>query len=184
MHLRLYNEQTDFVHIGKWIYDERTHALWCANQLPYPLSKDELHSYLVEQNLKFSSRIQSETPGNKNEFDGAYVYADEDNQPIGFLIYTVNAQDKSGFLRFIIVDNTLRGKGYGTEMLREFQRFAYNNTGVSSIRLIVFDANIVAHKCYEKAEFTTIENTQDAFSYRDEMWGRCLMEHKMDEEKN
>lgn len=178
MHLRVYNEETDFTYIAKWIRDERTHALWCANLLSYPLSMDGLHNYLVGQNLKFSSRIQSETPSSKNEFDGAYVYADEENHPVGFFIYTVNAQDKSGFLRFIIVDNTLRGKGYGTEMLRELQRFAYNNTGVSSVRLIVFDVNTAACKCYEKAGFTTMENTPDAFSYRNEIWGRRMMGHK------
>ena len=117
MHLRFYNEQTDFTYIAKWIQDERAHALWCGNLLSYPLSEDELHNYLIAQNLKFSSRIQCETPQNGNEYDGAYVYVDEEDHPVGFFIYTVNEQNQSGFLRFIVVDSTLRGKGYGTEML-------------------------------------------------------------------
>ena len=177
MRLRLYNEQTDFTHIAKWIRNERVHALWCANFLSYPLSVDGLHNYLVEQNLKFSSRDQGETPHNKNEYDGAYVYADEEERPVGFFIYTVNAQDKSGFLRFIVIDSTLRGKGYGIEMLRGIQQFAYDNTGVSSIRLIVFEVNTAARRCYEKAGFTAMENALDAFSYQNETWGRYMMEH-------
>lgn len=177
MHLRSYNEQTDFIHITKWIQDERTHALWCANLLSYPLSEEELHNYLIEHNLKFCSQSQCDTIRNEKEYDGAYVYADENEQPVGFFVYTVNEEDKSGFLRFIMVDNSLRGKGYGTGMLRELQRFAYEKTGVNSIRLIVFDVNIAARTCYEKAGFTAMESALDAFSYQDEMWGRCMMEH-------
>ena len=177
MHLRSYNEQTDFIHITKWIQDERTHALWCANLLSYPLSEEELHNYLIEHNLKFCSQSQCDTIRNEKEYDGAYVYADENEQPVGFFVYTVNEEDKSGFLRFIMVDNSLRGKGYGSGMLRELQRFAYEKTGVNSIRLIVFDVNIAARTCYEKAGFTAMESAPDAFSYQDEMWGRCMMEH-------
>lgn len=193
MHLRLYNEQTDFTYMAKWIRNEREHALWCANLLPYPLSMDGLRNYFNKYNLKFIPRFADKTvqkkvngndlpcsgiSGSKNEFDTAYVYADAEDHPIGFLIYTVNEQDRSGFLRFIMVDSTLRGKGYGAEMLRELQRFAQHNTGVSSVRLIVFDVNTAARKCYERAGFTAVENTPDAFSYRDEIWGRCMMEHK------
>lgn len=166
MHLRIYNEQTDFVHIENWISDERTHALWSADRLSYPLSGEGLHRYLAEQILD-----------NEKEYDGAYVYADDDDRPVGFFIFTVNEQDKSGFVRFIMVDNTSRGKGYGAKMLMELQRFAYDKTGVTSIRLIVFDVNTAARKCYEKAGFHVINDTLDAFPYRDEMWGRSMMEH-------
>lgn len=167
MHLRLYNEQTDFTYIAQWIRDDKTHALWCANLLSYPLSEGELRQYLQE-----------------HENDREYVYADENDHPVGFFIYTVNKQDKSGFVRFIMVDNTVRGKGYGTAMLRELQQFAYEKTGVSSLKLIVFDVNITARTCYEKAGFTVIENLPDTFSYRDETWRRRMMEHRADFERN
>ena len=166
MHLRNYNEQTDFIHIVHWISDERTHALWCANLLSYPLSEEGLHKYLAEQILS-----------NEKEYDAAYVYVNEDDIPVGFFIFSVNEQDKSGFVRFIMVDNTSRGKGYGTKMLKELQRFAYDKTGVTSIRLNVFDVNTAARKCYEKAGFHVISDTLEAFPYRDETWGRYMMEH-------
>ena len=166
MHLRNYNEQTDFIHIENWISDERTHALWSAGRLSYPLSKEGLHKYLAEQILS-----------NEKEYDGAYVYADDNDLPVGFFIFTVNVQDKSGFVRFIMVDSTSRGKGYGTKMLVELQRFAYDRTGVTSIRLIVFDVNTAARKCYEKAGFSVISDALDAFPYQDETWGRYMMEH-------
>ena len=92
-----------------------------------------------------------------------------------------NEQEKSGFLKFIIVNNKLRGQGYGAEMLRQFLRIAYDNTDVSSVKLSVFDVNADARKCYEKAGFIVVENMPDAFSYRDEMWGRCIMVHELGE---
>lgn len=177
MHLRFYNEQTDFIHIAKWIQDERTHALWCANLLSYPLSEDELRNYLVEQKLKFCSQSQGEVIRNEKEYDGAYVYADENEQPAGFFVYTVNEQDKSGFVRFIVVDNSLRGQGYGSDMIKELLQFARENTGVLSVRLIVFDVNAAAKRCYEKTGFVPAENQLESFSYQDEVWKRCMMEH-------
>ena len=40
MKLREYNSDQDFNTIKKWISDERTHALWCANRTDYSLNKD------------------------------------------------------------------------------------------------------------------------------------------------
>ena len=164
MQIRSYNEQADFTYIKNWISDERAHALWCANLLSFPLSTDSLRQYLRE-----------------HEYDRGYVFVDKENRPVGFFIYVVNEQEKSGFLKFIMVDNRLRGQGYGTEMLRQLLQGVYANTDVSSVKLSVFDVNISARKCYEKAGFTVMENTPDAFSYRDEMWGRCIMVHEPEE---
>lgn len=163
MQIRPYNEQLDFVYIKNWISDERTHALWCANLLPFPLSSDRLRQYLRE-----------------HENDRGYVFVNEEDRPVGFFIYVVNVQEKSGFLKFITVDNRLRGQGYGTEMLKKFLQFAYDNTDVSSVKLSVFDVNVGARKCYEKAGFIVMENMPDVFSYRDEMWGRCIMGHELE----
>lgn len=164
MQIRPYNEQLDFMYIKKWISDERTHALWCANLIPFPLSADSLHQYLIE-----------------HENDRGYVFVDKEDRPAGFFIYVINEEEKSGFLKFIMVDNRLRGQGYGTEMLKKFLQFTYGNMDVSSVKLSVFDVNAGAQKCYEKAGFTMIENTPDAFSYRDEMWRRCIMVHELEE---
>lgn len=177
MHLRIYNEQTDFVHIASWITDERTHVLWCADTLSYPLSKEEFHNYLIEQNLQFHTQSPSQIPGDEKDCGGAYVYADEHDCPMGFLVYTVNEQDNSGFVRFIVVDYTSRGKGYGSDMIGKLLRFAYESTGVTSVRLNVFDVNAAAMRCYRKSGFTTADNTLTEFLYQDEIWKRCLMEH-------
>lgn len=178
MRLRIYNEQTDFTYIANWIQDERTHALWCANLLSYPMSKDELRNYLEEQNLKFCVQSGQDEHPKAKEHDGAYVYVDENDRPIGFFVFTVNEQDTSGFLRFIIVDNTARGQGLGSQMLRELLQFAYENTGVTAIRLNVFDVNNAAMKCYKKLGFTVMDNACTDFPYQNETWKRYMMKHR------
>lgn len=71
MHLRLYNEQTDFTYIAQWIRDDKTHALWCANLLTYPLAKDEFHKYLIKQNFYFCSQSECQVPQHGEKHDGA-----------------------------------------------------------------------------------------------------------------
>ena len=42
MRLRAFNMDTDIEDMKNWINDERSHAMWCANIIRYPLNKDHL----------------------------------------------------------------------------------------------------------------------------------------------
>ncbi len=149
MRLRPYRKSTDFEYIKKWITDERTHALWCANLIPYPLRAEGLHKVL-EQNEKDLGEC-------------AYTFINGIGHPIGFCAYSINEDDNSGFLKFVLIDNELRGKGYGNQMINLLLQYAFTITGVSTVKLNVFDVNINAKRCYKKAGFLEVENTQNAF---------------------
>lgn len=56
----------------------------------------------------------------KKEYNGAYVYADEHDCLAGFFVYTVNRQDKSGFVRFIVMDNTPTEFPYRGEVWKRY----------------------------------------------------------------
>ena len=45
MRIRPYQNK-DFDIISQWITDERSHALWCANLMPYPLEKNSFDALL------------------------------------------------------------------------------------------------------------------------------------------
>lgn len=161
MRLRPYISSRDFEYVKKWGTDERTHALWCANLIPYHFSEEELYDVLK-----------------KNEKDwgeSAYTFTEDNGQPIGFFTYSVNVNDNSGFLKFVVIDNELRGKGYGTRMLKLALDYAYMITGVSSVQLNVFDVNADAKKCYAKAGFLECNIVSNAFAYNNETWSRCNM---------
>ena len=161
MRLRPYLNELDYKYLEEWVNDERVHALWCANLIPYPLSKESVNAVLEKDAGKWGGY--------------AYIVQEDDGTPAGFFCYSVNQVDNSGFLRFVVLNPRLRGKGYGTQMIKLALKYAYDITGVSSVRINVFDVNTPARKCYEKAGFTLNTVQEAVFTYQDEVWGRCCM---------
>lgn len=47
-----------------------------------------------------------------------FVATDEKGMPMGFFRYAVNVESNEGFLVSVIVNNKLRGKGCGKEMIQ------------------------------------------------------------------
>ncbi len=159
--LRPYFGRCDYEHISKWIKDERTHRLWCGDLLPYPVSQESMEG-LLERDAR--------------EWDGhGFIATEDDGTPIGFFCYSVNAADNSGFLKFVVLDPDLRGKGNGTRMIGLALKYAFAVTGVDSVGINVFDVNQGARRCYEKAGFVLRGVTEAAYRYGDEEWGRCHM---------
>ena len=62
-------------------------------------------------------------------------------------------------LRFgwVIVDDSIRGKGYGTSMLRTGLDYAFNILGVHTVTIGVFEHNDIAHNCYKNVGFVDKE---------------------------
>ncbi|MBP5460786.1 MAG: GNAT family N-acetyltransferase, partial [Lachnospiraceae bacterium] len=80
---------------------------------------------------------------------------DEENRGVGQFIMRYLHGD-TGLLRFgwVIVDNTNRGTGYGTEMRRLGLQYAFGILRVDKVTLGVFEGNDLAHNCYRKAGFS------------------------------
>lgn len=53
--------------------------------------------------------------------------------------------------------------------------FAFEITGVSELRINVFDVNGAAAGCYRKAGFYEESREKDVFTFQGEVWGRCHM---------
>lgn len=161
MRIRPYIEEKDFEYLAKWIDDEKIHALWCANLMPYPVTKENLHSFLEKNAMEWT--------------DSAYVATEDNGKVMGFFCYSVNVDDNSGFLKLIVVDREKRGAGYGKKMLQLALKYAFEITGVESVRINVFDENAAAKHCYEKIGFVEESISKDIFPYKDETWSRCHM---------
>ena len=161
MRLRPYRKNSDFPYLQKWITDERIHALWCAGKIPYPLSESGFHNALEENEKEWG--------------DSAFTYTDDIGLPVGFCCLSINEQDNSGFVKFVVVDSTKRGNGYGTRMISKLLRYAFVTAEVDTVRISVFDANPGAKRCYENAGFTVQQYMPEAFSFKDEKWGRYIL---------
>lgn len=161
MKLRPYIHTSDYPYIEKWIDSERVHALWCANLIPYPMSEVALRNFLEKD---------------EKDWGGcAYVATKEGGLPVGFLVYSVNSQTNSAFLKFVILDPAFRGKGYGREMIKLVLEHGFHKEGVSSAQLNVFDVNDKAKACYESVGFIERSVEEGVFMYKNEKWGRCNM---------
>ena len=161
MRIRPYIPDKDYEYVSKWIDDERTHAFWCANLLPYPMTPKSFHELLAKNAMDWT--------------DSAYVATENNGQAVGFFCYSVNTEDNTGFLKFVIIDKTKRGKGYGKEMLNLALQYAFQITGAKAVQLNVFHENASARHCYEKVGFVERKIDKDVFSYKDESWSRCNM---------
>ena len=56
-----------------------------------------------------------------------------------------------------------------------FIKYAFEIAKADAVHLNVFQENPGAKKCYEKAGFKERTLTENAFSFKDESWGRCNM---------
>lgn len=161
MRIRPYIPNKDYEYVSKWIDGERTHAFWCANLFPYPVTPESFHDFLEKISTKWT--------------DSAFVATENNGQAVGFFCYSVNPEDNIGFLKFVIIDKTKRGKGYGKEMLNLALQYAFQITGAEAVQLNVFHENTLAKQCYEKVGFVERNIDKDVFSYKDELWSRCNM---------
>lgn len=161
MKIRKYIIDKDYYFISNWIQNEKVHYLWCAGRFEYPLKYENFNSVLDEHNRDYN--------------DTAYMVTDNEDCPLGFFVCSVNKLDNSGFLKFILLNNKLRGNGIGTSMVKYISDYLSSDKKVSSLKLVVFDANKPARKCYEKAGFVLENEERNAFIFKDEMWGRLRM---------
>ena len=160
MRIRPYQNK-NFDIISQWITDERSHALWCANLVPYPLDKNSFDAFLQEMEDRFG--------------DSPFVATTNDGQVVGFFCFSVNSHTNEGMLKFVVIDNTMRNKGYGCEMLKLAIKYAFEIAKADAVQLNVFPENPSAKKCYEKVGFKERTLTENAFRFKDELWGRCNM---------
>lgn len=151
----------DFEVISKWIVDERSHALWCANLIPYPLEKNSFDELLIQAGERFN--------------DSPFVATTDEGIVVGFFCFSVNLQINEGFLKFVVIDDTIRNKGYGCEMLKLAVKYAFDIAKADAVQLNVFQENLSAKKCYQKVGFKERTLTENAFTFKDESWGRCNM---------
>lgn len=160
MRIRPYQSK-DFEVISQWVTEERAHALWCANLIPYPLEKNTFDETLLQAEERFG--------------DSPFVATTDDGKVVGFFCFSVNMNTNEGIFKFVVVDNTVRNKGYGYEMLKLAVKYAFEIAKADAVQLNVYPENPGAKKCYQKVGFKERTLIENAFKFKDELWGNCNM---------
>ncbi len=151
--------------ITKWLKNEYAFRQWSADRYEkYPITPDDMNLYYDRD--KNNEKIWGMT-------------AFDDTGIIGH--FTMRFPEGDNFeeirLGFVIVDDKVRGKGYGREMLSLAIRYAFDFVKVKKISLGVFENNTAAIKCYESCGFQRVklENTE-CYHCMGEIWDCIEME--------
>ena len=86
--------------------------------------------------------------------DSAYVATTDEGEVIGFFGYSTNLETNEGYLKFVMIDPTKRGKGFGKEMISLAVKYAFEIANANGVRLKVFSNNESAKKCYAGVGFS------------------------------
>ena len=141
MRLREY-KQEDAGIIAGWLRSEEELYRWSADRFnKYPLSGDDI-------NENYAPQIET----------GRFfplTAVDDQGAVIGHFIIRYPREDDNSSVRFgfVILDPSLRGKGYGKEMLRLGIEYVRERLFASRIDLGVFENNEGARRCYEAVGF-------------------------------
>lgn len=141
MILREYKKEDADI-IATWIKTEEELYKWSADRIgKFPL----LGKYLNEN--------YAPSLGSGKFFP--LTALDDEGKIVGhfFIRYPDPDNDKSVRFGFVIVDPDVRGKSYGSKMLRLGIEYAVKNLNVNRIDLGVFDNNPAARRCYEAVGF-------------------------------
>ena len=135
--------------IEKWIRDEEIFLKWGGLLFgEFPISA---------QTIDDKYRLNN---GDCKEPDNFYPWVafDEDGRVVGHFIMRYIHGDRR-ILRFgwVIIDDTIRGKGYGYEMLSLGLKYAFEILAVDKVTIGVYVNNERAHRCYLKLGFTDKE---------------------------
>lgn len=156
MEFRNYQE-SDAIEILKWIKTERDFRLWSADRYEkFPATPED-----INENYKIC----------KNNGLFCPMTLVDDNKIIGHLILRKSNKGEHAIrLGFIIVDDSMRSKGYGKKIINEAITYAREKLNANEINLGVFANNESAIRCYKAVGFEEVGLEKNAYMFQDENW--------------
>ena len=159
MKLRKYID-SDANEILKWIKTEKDFKMWSANRYDsFPITP-------AEMNLNYFNCSSTGT-----FFPMTLIDIDK---IVGHIVlrYPTDNKDIIRF-GFIIINNTLRGKGYGKLLIKEAIKYAKDVLLVKEITLGVFENNTNAYHCYKSVGFKETSIEKNILNFGTENWN-CI----------
>lgn len=156
-------EAMDAKYILSWISSEREFKMWSADRYgDYPIEPKEMADYYDDCKAQ-----QAFYP----------LTFFEDDMMIGHMILRYPKEDKPNLMRlgFVIVNKSMRGKGYGKQIINATIRYATTNFDVDTFDLGVFTCNVGAYKLYQSMGFKVTNMLEKAFNFHGEEWDMAEM---------
>jgi RimJ/RimL family protein N-acetyltransferase len=172
-----YFERSDFKQLINWIDSPQFLLQWGGPSFEYPLSANQLEKYVENAN-------------NDNSDTLVYKVLDkETGNVIGHIsLGKIDRKNNSARVGKVLVgDKNVRGKGMGRQMMKEILKVAFEELNLHRVCLGVFDFNVSAITCYEKAGFTKEGLLRDSRKHGDEywnLWEMSILENEWLETRN
>ena len=149
--------KADFNKLISWVDSEEDLIQFAGPIFKFPLTEQQLEKYL-EDKSRFAFK----------------VIDDESEQTIGHCeIYLTEQSAK--FCRILIGDKSFRGRGLGLQIVIILLEKSFTNFDKPFVELNVFDWNVGAIKCYEKAGFAINKNKTSAIKVKGKIWNSLNM---------
>lgn len=163
MRLRPY-KACDAKTIVQWMKNEYAFRQWCADRFTtYPISAEMLNEY-------YHAQCENDSFFEMTAFDERGIIGH-------FIIRFIDEEKKICRLGFVILYDSIRGKGYGKEMINLACRYAFDFLKVEKITLGVFANNETAYYCYKSVGFRAVTSSKIQV-YGEESWECIEMEKK------
>lgn len=167
-------QKEDLKKIIEWNENKSADYLlqWAGPMYNYPLSLGQVENYFLNEVKKENSNI--------------FIYKillTSTGEIIGTIeLRQIDEDKKIGKVcRFLIGEENVRGKGIGTEVLREILRIGFEDLKFKKIILGVFDFNKNAIKCYENVGFIKVKFIKNARKSSNGYWNLYEMAVSKDE---
>lgn len=149
----------------QWIPDPRFLLQWGGPAYLWPLTAEQLHKTLAQTKTNPLSHYMFEAFDSNNQ------------QTIGHIeLMRVDRENLSAHVGRVLVDPSIRGKGYGAQLMDKICKFGFRDLELSVLTLGVFDFNESAITCYRKTGFRITEVKTAIREYHHEKWNLVMME--------
>ncbi|MEH7095205.1 GNAT family N-acetyltransferase [Neobacillus vireti] len=155
-----YFERADFQQLISWIDSSSFLLQWSGHAFDYPLTEEQLEKYIENANKEDSDTL-------------AYkVINRETKEVIGHIsLGRIDRKNNSARIGKVLVGKKdVRSKGIGLQMIQAILKIAFDQLHLHRVSLGVFDFNIAAIACYEKAGFIKEGLLRDSSRNGNEYW--------------
>lgn len=166
-----YFEHTDFKQLINWIDSPSFLLQWSGPAFEYPLDEAQLEKYIENANHENAETLVFKVMDSKT------------GKTIGHIsLGRIDRKNKSARVGKVLVgDHSTRGKGVGQQMIKEILKVAFDDLQLHRVSLGVFDFNVSAIACYEKAGFIKEGLLRDSSKNGEEYWNLWEMSILEDE---
>ncbi|WP_299224432.1 GNAT family N-acetyltransferase [uncultured Psychroserpens sp.] len=148
----------DWKHIEKWISNESELIQFAGSIFSFPIDETQIESYLSHPNRMVFKIVHA------------------NQQPIGMAEIYLEEGHIAKLARILIGEKTMRGKGIGTQLIDKLTKYTFNTLQKKRILLNVYQWNIGAIKCYEKAGFSKTDKPIVYIKVGHQEWATIEME--------